>query len=76
MSCYICLGEHTEEIHAATARVHAWFKEFVLLSVRPLEQGPIPNREEKKPEPAPAARPRRKVRKYVSADRLEDVASK
>jgi len=25
-SCKVCLVEHDEEIHAATNRVHAWFR--------------------------------------------------
>ena len=24
--CTVCLAEHDEEIHAATVRVHAWFR--------------------------------------------------
>ena len=24
--CKVCLAQHDEEIHAATSRVHAWFR--------------------------------------------------
>ena len=36
--CPICSGPHDEEIHAATTRVHAWFRQEVERSlVRPDE---------------------------------------
>jgi len=25
-NCRICLGQHEDEVHAATARVHEWFR--------------------------------------------------
>jgi len=28
-SCKVCLVEHDEEIHAATNRVHTWFRDQV-----------------------------------------------
>jgi hypothetical protein len=27
--CQVCLGEHDEDIHAATVNVHAWFRSLV-----------------------------------------------
>jgi hypothetical protein len=27
--CSICLGEHDEQIHAATVRVHTWWREVL-----------------------------------------------
>lgn len=27
--CRVCLGEHDEDIHAATVAVHAWFRGHV-----------------------------------------------
>jgi hypothetical protein len=29
MECRICLGEHDEDIHAATVSVHAWWRAHV-----------------------------------------------
>lgn len=30
MSCPVCLIDHDPEIHAATVRVHRWFRRFVM----------------------------------------------
>jgi hypothetical protein len=31
-NCMICLGQHDDEVHAATVRVHEWFRMQVRLS--------------------------------------------
>jgi hypothetical protein len=33
-NCKVCLIEHDEEIHAATTRVHAWFRAQVTQGMR------------------------------------------
>lgn len=48
-ACKICLAQHDEEIHAATNRVHGWFRvlvtEYLDLLDRPAPD-PMPNAEE------------------------------
>jgi len=34
VECSVCLGEHDEEIHAATLSVRSWFREEVTKSFR------------------------------------------
>ena len=34
--CPVCLGQHDEEIHAATLAVHRWFRAEVTKSFEPL----------------------------------------
>ena len=34
--CPVCLGQHDEEIHAATLAVHRWFRAEVTKSFQPL----------------------------------------
>ena len=34
--CPVCLGQHDDEIHAATVAVHRWFRAEVTKSFQPL----------------------------------------
>jgi hypothetical protein len=40
-SCNICLAQHDEEIHAATNRVHGWFRTEVTKSLHGAVDDPM-----------------------------------
>ena len=41
LSCKVCMVEHDEEIHAATSRIHAWFRVQVTQDLGDAAEGPM-----------------------------------
>jgi hypothetical protein len=41
-TCKICLANHDEEIHAATSRIHGWFRAQVTKHLHDAADDPMP----------------------------------